>query len=340
MTPVAPPAIHSDHPLARVAVLGAGAWGAVLADILARRGCQVAAWEPLPAARESLVCDRAPRGVPELRLHETVRVVGELDVALQSARAVVLVVPSQALAKVCAALASRPPATLILASKGIDAASGRVLSDVVGEALPGWPLVVLSGPCIAREVALGVPTTLVSASHDDAAATAVRDLVSGPTLRLYTQSDVRGVELGGALKNIIAIAAGMSDGLGFGANTKSALLTRGLAEMARLGESLEARASTFYGLAGLGDLTVTCFSPHSRNRQFGELLAKGVAPDAARATIGMTVEGEPTARAALAIANARSVEMPITRLVVEVMDAQTTAADGVARLMRRELKAE
>lgn len=324
----------------RVAVLGAGAWGATLADVLARRGCRVVAWEAVAEARAALQRDRAPRGVPELKLHDSVVVTSDLDEALDGAQWVVLVIPSQALAGLSATLAARPPAKLILASKGIDVASGRLLSEVVAQALPGWPLVVLSGPCIAREVAAGVPTTLVSASDDEAAATAVRDVVSGPTLRLYTQSDVRGVELGGALKNIIAIAAGMSDGLGFGANTKSALLTRGLAEMARLGEALGARPSTFYGLAGLGDLAVTCFSPHSRNRQFGERLAHGEGAAAARAAIGMTVEGEPTARAALAIAESRGVEMPITRLVVEVLDDRTSAADGVARLMGRELKAE
>lgn len=331
----------------KVAVLGAGAWGATLADLLARKGADVRLWDVSGATLERVANQRHPFGVPELRLHDGVRIEADLARATENVGVVVFVVPSQAIADCSARLAgvlkehsptARP--TLVLASKGIDVASLRLLAQIVEDDFPGYPVGAMSGPCIAKEVALGVPTSVVCAAREREAAVRLRDLFGTARFRTYTQRDLVGVELGGALKNIVAIAAGIGDGLGFGANTKSALLARGLAEMARLAKEMGAQMQTIYGLAGLGDLAVTCFSAHSRNRTFGEALGKGTPPDKARADIGMTVEGEPTARAAVKLAQRYGVELPITDAVVRVCDREWSAAEAVERLMTREMKDE
>lgn len=332
-------------PTERVAVLGAGAWGATLADLLARKGAPVRVWDVSAETLARVERQRHPFGVPELKLHEGVVLEEDLAKAVAGADVIVFVVPSQAVADCSARLApvlkgkSERPA-LVLASKGIDVASLRLLAEIVEDELPGFPVGAVSGPCIAREVALGVPTSVVCAARERALAVRLRDLFGTPRFRTYTQRDLIGVELGGALKNIVAIAAGIGDGLGFGANTKSALLTRGLAEMARLAHEMGADMRTIYGLAGMGDLAVTCFSAHSRNRTFGEHLGKGATADEARTKIGMTVEGEPTARAALMLAKNHNVELPITQAVVNVCDRGWTAAQAVERLMTREMKDE
>jgi glycerol-3-phosphate dehydrogenase (NAD(P)+) len=279
-----------------------------------------------------------------LSLHESVTLEPDLGRALSAATAVVLVVPSQVVASVAQSM--RPlldaanPALLVLASKGIETRTLRTLTAILEDELPGFPNGVISGPCIAREVARRIPTSVVAASTCPDGAARIRDLFAADHLRVYTQPDVLGVELGGALKNVIAIAAGICDGLGFGANSKSALMTRGLAEIARLAIALGAERSTVYGLAGLGDLSVTCFSPHSRNRTFGEHLGKGLSPAAAREAIGMIVEGEPTASAALQLAGRHGLEMPVTEAVRHVCDGEWTPRQAVEALMQRELKSE
>ncbi|MBX3729605.1 MAG: NAD(P)-dependent glycerol-3-phosphate dehydrogenase [Candidatus Sumerlaeia bacterium] len=327
----------------RIAVLGAGAWGSTFADLLARKGHAVTLWDIRAEALERLAHERHPFGVPELRLAESVRLQADLATAVADAEVIVFVIPSQATAELAARLsgptAGRSP-LVVLASKGLDIPTSSPLSDVIRRALPHCRVGVVSGPCIAREVAQGVPTSVVAASDRPEDARFLRDLVATPALRAYTQHDVLGVELGGALKNVIAIAAGVGDGLGFGANTKSALLTRGLAEMSRLATALGAEGVTLFGLAGLGDLAVTCFSPHSRNRTFGEHLGRGLTPAAAREAIGMVVEGEPTARAARDLARRQGLEMPITEVVVGLCDGVLSARDAVVALMQRELKDE
>jgi len=327
-----------------VAVLGAGAWGATLADLLARRGLAVRAWDVSSEALERLKRTRRPFGVPELDLHASVALEADLGAATRGAGALFIVAPSQAIAGLCGRLAGELDEEhapwIVLASKGIDLESLSPLSDVVSRALPRCAVGVVSGPCIAREVASGIPTSVAAACEDIGRARAIRDLVATPTLRAYAQDDILGVELGGALKNIIAIAAGISDGLGFGANSKSALMTRGLAEMARLAMAMGARRETVFGLAGVGDLAVTCFSPHSRNRTFGERLGSGASAEQARRSIGMTVEGEPTARAAMKLAARFGIDLPVTNAVVRVCDGEWTPAQAVSELMTRELKDE
>lgn len=325
----------------RFAVLGAGSWGATLAAHLHKAGQSVALWCPNDAERHALEARRHPPGVPELQL-PPITISADLSMALLGAAAAVVVVPSQAVESLARRLAEIPhrPALYILASKGIDMNTLRPLSEVLESHLPGSRVAVVSGPCIAREVALGVPTSVVSACNDDATARLVQHWFATPTFRVYRQHDVVGVELGGALKNVIAIAAGVGDGLGFGANSKSALLSRGLAEMQRFAVAFGGKEATIAGLAGLGDLAVTCFSPWSRNRRFGEALGRGMTPEQATEQIGETVEGVPTAFAATRIAQERGIPMPIAETVVHLVRHEWTPRQAVERLMTRELKSE
>lgn len=283
---------------------------------------------------------RHPPGVPELRLPD-VHLTSDLREATSGADAFVTVVPAQAAASVAKQLSGiGAPPIGIIASKGIDLVTLRPLSAVLSEQLPGVSLAVVSGPCIAREVAMGVPTSVVVASDSDATAGKVQQWMASQTFRVYRQGDVLGVEYAGALKNVIAIAAGVCDGLGFGANSKSALLTRGLAEMQRFAVHLGAQGSTIAGLAGLGDLCVTCFSPHSRNRRFGEAVGRGEDPAAVRAAMGEVVEGVPTAEAVVRIARREGLEVPIAEAVTHLIGGTWSPREAVTRLMTRELKDE
>lgn len=327
-----------------IAVLGAGAWGATLANMAAAAGCPVRVWDHSPAARAQLRETRIAPAAAFVTLEDSIVFPESMAETLDGAGAAVFVIPSQAYADVCGAIARLPmsaqPPIAVIASKGIDIASLRPLADVVSELLPGTTPAVLSGPCIAREVAAGVPTSVVVACQRDAIANMLQTLFSSRTFRVYRQRDLLGVELGGAFKNVIAIAAGACDGLGFGDNSKSALLCRGLAEMTRLGVAMGAEATTLAGLAGLGDLTVTCFSPHSRNRRFGEMLARGTAPADAFKEIGAVVEGAPSAAAAVKLAERHGVEVPIMRVVDAMATGRMSAKDALHALMSRSLKAE
>jgi glycerol-3-phosphate dehydrogenase (NAD(P)+) len=313
-----------------------------LADVLARGGSRVTLWDRDETALERLAQDGHPRGVPELRLSPAIKLEPSLAEALWDSQFVFLVVPSVAIGSLAREIKGHlaRPVPLVIAAKGLDPKRHCPLSEVIAESAPGFPCAVISGPCIAREVAAGVPTSLVAASNHPGLAITLRDLVHSGTVRVYHQEDVIGVELGGALKNVIALAAGIGDGLGFGANSKAALLTRGLAEMTRLAVAHGAEPRTLYGLAGLGDLAVTCFSPHSRNRTFGELIGRGVTPDEARERVGMVVEGEPTALAAKDSARRHGLEMPITAAVVAILSGRITPQEAVAGLLARDPKGE
>ncbi len=336
------PTPAENQPSATIAVLGCGSWGSTIAGMLATKGHRVRLWGPSEKELGRLREAGHPPGVPELKLPAEVQTTAELARALSGAEAAVFAVPSQAVEEVCQQLAAleSPPGIVVVASKGIDLKSLRPLSEVISEHLPRSAVAVVSGPCIAREVARSIPTSVVAACGDPAAAERVQHWFASPTFRVYRQNDVLGVELGGALKNVIAIAAGISDGLGFGANSKSALLTRGLAEITRLACALGAEERTIAGLAGLGDLCVTCFSPHSRNRRFGEALGQGRSPEEALRTIGETVEGVPTARAAVTKARQLGVPVPVGEAVVRILDGEWTPKEAVEQLMTRELKEE
>jgi glycerol-3-phosphate dehydrogenase (NAD(P)+) len=327
----------------RTAVVGAGAWGTALADVLARGGHEVHLWahEPDVAAviNETHVNERFLAGCP---LTPTLRATSDMHHALPGAELVIYAAPSHVLRAVVRRGAELVDAraTLTVATKGIEDRSFALMTDVVAEEVPGRPVVALSGPSFAAEVAQGQPTAIVAASDDAAAAVRVQRVCSLAEFRIYTHDDVRGVELGGALKNVMAIAVGIADGLGLGYNTRAALITRGLAEMARLGSAIGANAATFAGLAGLGDLVLTCTGPLSRNRAVGVELGKGSTLEQATAGRVTVAEGVTTARSAFALARSRGIEMPIVEAVHAVLFQQMAPRDAMQSLMGRELRGE
>jgi glycerol-3-phosphate dehydrogenase (NAD(P)+) len=331
-------------PHAPIAVLGAGSWGTALAIQFARAGHDVRLWSRdsaslLAAGRER----RNARYLPEAAFPERLAVEPDLARALCAARDVVVVVPSHAFRAVLDEVARRvEPATGIAwATKGFELTSGLLPHQVARAVLGERPNVaVLSGPTFAKEVGAGLPTAMTVAAPDEAFALRLAETLSSDTFRAYTSTDIVGVETGGAVKNVLAVGAGLADGLGFGANTRIALITRGLAEMMRLGVALGARSETFMGLAGLGDLVLTCTDNQSRNRRFGLLLAGGAAAAAALREIGQVVEGYPAARAVLAVARREGVSMPIVEGIHRTLYENVPAAEVVKDLMSRPVRAE
>lgn len=329
--------------MTRVAVLGGGAWGTALADHLARGGKEVTLW-----ARDSQVVEaintshRSETFLPGHALAPQLRATADLADAVAAAEVVLNVVPSHAMRGVLARAADAVPAgvTVVNASKGIEVETLTFLSGVVATTLPGRPYVMLSGPSFAEEVAGGQPTAVVAASSDAAAAAAAQALFSTSRFRVYTSRDVTGVEVGGAIKNVMAIAAGVLDGMGFGHNPRAALLTRGLAEMTRLGVALGAEERTFAGLAGLGDLVLTCTGGLSRNRSLGVALGRGQSLADWSRTHRSAVEGVNAARAALRLADRAGVELPITAQVAAVLFEAKPVRQAVTDLMERALKSE
>jgi len=329
----------------RVAILGAGTWGTTLGALLAEKGLGVTVWSHLAEEANQLQSERSHPHLPGLAFPEALSFTDSLGATLAGADAVTLVVPSHAVRDSCKAIAGAnltlPRAPFVIASKGIEQDSLCLMSEVVTQELGEVPIAVLSGPSHAEEVAKRIPTAVVSASEDLALAQCVQHLFLTDRFRVYTQSDVVGVELAGALKNVIAIAAGVCAGLNLGDNTLAALITRGLAEIARLGKRLGAKTETFLGLAGIGDLIVTATSLHSRNGRFGRLMAKpGMTVDQALEEIGMVVEGVRTARAAQRLAEREGIPMPITRAVVAIIEGEMTAVEAVSALMERDPKPE
>jgi glycerol-3-phosphate dehydrogenase (NAD(P)+) len=330
-----------QHP---VAVLGAGSWGTALAIQLARGGRPVRLWgrdgERLAGMAQAR---RNERYLPSAPFPDSLEIAAALPAALAGARDVLVVVPSPAFRAVLGALAPHlgPGMHVAWATKGFELASGLLPHQVAREALGSERrIAVLSGPTFAREVGAGLPTAMTVASPDASYADALAAELSSANFRAYTSTDIIGVEIGGAVKNALAVGAGLSDGLGFGANTRVALITRGLKEMTRLGVALGADAHTFMGLAGLGDLVLTCTDDQSRNRRFGLALAAGATPEAALAEIGQAVEGYAAARAIRAVATRTAVEMPLCDVVYRVLYERMPARDAVRELMSRPLKAE
>ncbi len=331
------------------AVLGAGSWGTALALLLAsgEGAGPVRLWDRTPAQIDALNADRENRRyLPGHPLPDAVRPMADLDDAVTGASFVVAAVPTGAVRAVLSLAAPHlaPGGALVLAAKGLEAETGLLPSEVADALLAGAAgevsVVALSGPNLAAEVARGVPTAAVAACPDADAARRVAARFNRPTFRVYTSDDRAGVELGGAVKNVLAIAGGVSDGLGFGDNTKAALLTRGLAEMARLGVALGARRETFYGLAGVGDLMATASSRLSRNWRVGEGLAKGEPLDAILARLGQVAEGVSTARAVTALAARLGVDLPVCAAVARLLFENASPLGEVNALMSRPLKQE
>ena len=327
-------------PIRRAAVIGATGWGVTIAILLARNGVSVTLLARSDDEAARLRSAGAHARLPDVAFPPGLAVSADLAV-LEDADLICFVVPSQTMAENAAEVAAHvPPATPLLSgSKGIDTRSGRRMTEVLAARLPGRPLAALSGPNLSREIAPGLPGATVIASADPSLE-AIRTAFHSASFRAYTSGDVVGVEFGGALKNIIAIAAGMADAFGFGDNAKAALIARGLAEISRLGVAAGADPLTFQGLAGIGDLMATSYSPLSRNRRLGELIGGGASRDEALTTIGETVEGVSTTPAALRLAARLGVELPIAAALQAILDGTMSPQEAMAALLGRDPMAE
>jgi glycerol-3-phosphate dehydrogenase (NAD(P)+) len=324
------------------AVIGAGSWGTVLARHLCLAGWQVSLWSRDAAAAEGIRTTREnARYLPGVPLPAGVLVTADPAAAVRSARLVVVAVPSHFVEEVMGRFASAigEGVVLVSATKGIEP-RGRRMSELLSAMLPGRPVAVLSGPSFAREVAQGLPAAVVVASADEDLGRQLQQWLAGPTLRIYTNRDVAGVELGGALKNVMAIATGLSDGMALGDSARAALVTRGLAEIARLGVAMGAQPATFLGLAGLGDLVLTCTGAQSRNHALGLRVAAGQSLAEAESGTSMVAEGVRTVRAALLLAGQAGVSMPICAEVAAVLFEGKAAAEALRSLLSREPRPE
>lgn len=324
----------------RLAILGAGSWGTALAVHLARKGYNISLWSRSPLIAEQLMTARENlKYLPGIMLAHNIQPTSDLEQALKGTLAVVLAVPSHAvrlMARELSALLDREH-LIINTAKGLEEDTLMRLSEVIMDETKGRQKVaILSGPSHAEEVSRFLPTAIVAAATERRTAEIVQDIFMAPNLRVYTNPDLTGVEIGGALKNIIALATGIADGLGFGDNTRAALMTRGLTEIARVGVSLKAEPLTFSGLAGIGDLIVTCSSMHSRNRKAGIQIGKGVPLEKVLSEMGMVVEGVKTTKAAVKLALHLDVEMPITAEVYNVLFKHKEPLQSVNDLMARQ----
>lgn len=331
----------SDNPL--VSVIGAGSWGTAIAISLADAGRAPVLWGRNPEKMRKISESREnSQYLGGITIPDSVEISSDLEYAVSRADVVIYVVPAQSFRETFEKSAGfiKENAVVVNCAKGIEMDTHMRISEIAEEIRPGTPFVVLSGPSHAEEVGRLMPTTLVAASEDPSSAELIQDLFMTDSMRVYTNDDVIGVEVGGALKNIIALAAGISDGMGYGDNAKAALMTRGLAEMARLGDKLGGRRLTFMGLTGLGDMIVTCTSMHSRNRRCGILIGEGLEPEDAIKKVGMVVEGIKTTEAVYQLAGEIGVEMPITVQLHHVIEGTVKGPDAVRNLMLRKKKNE
>jgi glycerol-3-phosphate dehydrogenase (NAD(P)+) len=328
---------------AKVSVIGAGGWGSALAQLLSSRGVPVTIWAHEPAQADEINSSHTNKKfLPGVTLNPSVRATSSMEEAAK-ADLFVMVPPSKFLPEVARQLGRAgvtAGAPLVCCTKGLEHQSGRLMTQVLAEIFPANPVAAVSGPNHAEEVARGTPAAAVIAADDHELAARIRDFFNTGNFRVYSVDDVTGVELGGALKNIYAIAAGISDGLGLGDNAKAALVTRSLAEMVRLGTRLGGQRDTFHGLSGLGDLIVTCFSQHSRNRGVGERLGRGEKWADIEKSMVMVAEGVPTARTAQAEARKHGVDTPLLDTVYAVLFANLSPRDGLLRLLARDTKSE
>ncbi len=329
--------------LKRVAILGAGGMGTVLALLFHRQGRDVRLWCRDASRADSLRASREnARHLPGSKLPDAIAITSNACDATEAADLIVVAIPSAYLRQTLAGVAERIPAGVPILSvvKGIEVATLERPSQIVREVLGDRPVAILSGPSHAEELAHGLPASVVVASADEALAVAIRDALNHEVFRVYTNPDLLGVELAGALKNVLGVAAGISDGLGFGDNAKAALLTRGLVEITRFAVALGASAETFAGLAGVGDVITTCYSPFGRNRAVGMAIGKGQTLETILAGMANVAEGVPTARGIREIARARGIDMPITEEVCRVLFEGKPPRTAVADLMGRDPKFE
>lgn len=327
----------------KIGVIGAGSWGSALAILLNENGNDVTLWTHRESEAEKIRTSHEHASkLPGVKIPESIQVTSDMKQAVAGKKVLVLVVPSACVRETCEKL--RPvveEGTIIVsASKGIEESTLKTMTDIVEEVVPQAETAVLSGPSHAEEVAKGLPTTCVIGARSEKTARYLQNLFMSPCFRVYISSDMLGIELGGALKNVIALAAGIADGMGYGDNAKAALITRGIVEISRLGTKMGGKPETFSGLTGIGDLIVTCASMHSRNRRAGILLGKGYTMEEAMKEVNMVVEGVYSAKAALLLAKKYDTELPIIEQVNHILFDGKDPKEAVSNLMLRDTKLE
>jgi len=333
----------SDTKMKNIGIIGAGSWGTALAVTLSNKGHAVRIWDINEKHLKSLEEKRENIPfLPGVKFNDNIKVTFSIEETLKDADVALFSAPAQHFREAfkSALPLLKDDMVIVNVAKGIEQKTLMTMSQIAKEMAPEFRYVVLSGPSHAEEVGMALPTTVCVSSENMETAEYIQDIFMTDRFRVYTNGDVLGVELGGALKNIIALGAGISDGMGFGDNAKAAMMTRGIAEISRLGVKLGAEASTFSGLSGIGDLIVTCTSMHSRNRRCGILIGEGMKPSEATAKIGMVVEGMYTTEAAYQLARKVNIEMPITECIYAVINEEINAKDAVIALMARDKKSE
>lgn len=328
--------------MASIGIIGAGTWGTALGLLLHKNGHQVTIWSAIPAEVDEMRQTGQHRNLPGIAIPGEMILTPDLEAAMKGKDMLVLAVPSVFIRSTAARMKPflENGQIVINVSKGIEETTLKTMSQIIEEELPKARSAVLSGPSHAEEVSRSIPTTCVAGAHERAVAEAIQSVFMSPVFRVYTSPDMLGIEVGAALKNVIALAAGAADGLGYGDNTKAALITRGIAEITRLGIQMGGREQTFTGLSGIGDLIVTCASMHSRNRRAGILIGKGYTMDEAMKEVQMVVEGVYSAKAARALAEKYHVNMPIVEQVNLVLFGQKPAREAVSDLMLRDRRIE
>lgn len=329
--------------MAKISVIGAGSWGTALSLLLHKNGHQVILWSVIEREVEMLRTKREHASkLPGVRLPDEMEITSDLEYSLKDRDLLVLAVPSPYTRSTAHSMSPfvREGQLLVNVAKGVEESTLMTLSDIIEQEIPQAEVAVLSGPSHAEEVGRGLPTTCVVGAHSKKTAEYLQTVFMSPVFRVYISPDILGIELGAALKNVIALAAGTADGLGYGDNTKAALITRGIAEISRLGIAMGAKAETFYGLSGIGDLIVTCASVHSRNRKAGYLIGQGKTMQEAMDEVKMVVEGVYSAKAAIGLAKKYKIELPIITQVNQVLFENKSPSEAVNELMLRDKKIE
>ncbi len=329
--------------MAKIGVIGAGSWGLALSLLLYNNGNEITLWSYLESDAETIRTEHELKDkLPGVRIPEDIRVTSDLETAAKGEEILVMVTPSAATRQTAAKLSRFVPEgqLIVNAAKGIEETSLMTMSDVIEEEIPHSRVAVISGPSHAEEVARSMPTAVVIGAHDEETARELQKLFMSPVFRVYISSDMVGIEVGAALKNVIALAAGIADGMGYGDNAKAALITRGIVEISRLGTKMGGRIETFSGLTGIGDLIVTCASMHSRNRRAGILLGKGYSMEEAMKEVNMVVEGVYSAKAAMELAGKYGVELPIIEQVNAILFDGKDPKEAVSELMLRDMGIE
>lgn len=325
-----------------IGIIGAGTWGTALALMLNKNGHKVTIWSAIPDEIEKMRQTRSHKNLPGIALSEELILTADLKTAIEGKEILILAVPSVFIRSTAARMKPylKKGQIVINVSKGIEEITLKTMSQIIEEELPDAEIAVLSGPSHAEEVSRSIPTTCVAGAHKKAVAEQIQSVFMSPVFRVYTSPDMLGIEVGAALKNVIALAAGAADGLGYGDNTKAALITRGIAEITRLGTKMGGREQTFTGLSGIGDLIVTCASMHSRNRRAGILIGQGYTMEEAMKEVQMVVEGVYSAKAARALAEKYHTDMPIVEQVNLVLFEHKSAREAVSDLMVRDKRIE